>query len=293
MSSSRASTIWRKPRKPLREDRCARTDRVHHPESEDGPGDVRRRVTVTVPAMQPVAEGHQAPRPGPAVRRRHAVAPVVGRRAVRHAGPRCARARARIASAGTRRYHHVATYRRSVPNALRRHVARRPPRPPGRHRPRRGRPARHRRRGPLPVPGCGRPCLDGGVHDRRPDGRGRALDRLGGEPGPWCPLREHPGAVHGAGARRGLGVHGPGAQHPCRDVRHGSLVLRDGCARGRRSADLRARPQRADVHVPAADGLRDVDPRRRHRGGLVAARSSSRATTTSSTRRSTPRTRSP
>ena len=50
----------------------------------------------------------------------------------------------------------------------------------------------------------------------------------------------------------------------------------------------RARPERADLHVPAADRLRDVGAGRRDRRGLAAARSSSRATTTSSTPRSTP-----
>ena len=81
-------------------------------------------------------------------------------------------------------------------------------------------------------------------------------------------------------------VHRPGAQHPRPDVRHGAHVLRDGRAGRRRRGDLRARPLRADVHLPAADGLR-------HRvlAGAIAAgwqaRCSSRATTTSSTRRST------
>ena len=59
-------------------------------------------------------------------------------------------------------------------------------------------------------------------------------------------------------------------------------------ARRRRRRDLRARAERADLHVPAADGLRDVRPRGRDRGRLASARCSSRATTTSSTRRSTP-----
>ena len=53
----------------------------------------------------------------------------------------------------------------------------------------------------------------------------------------------------------------------------------------------RARPERADLHVPAPDRLRDVAswPVPSRRAG--AARSSSRATTTSSTPRSTPPTR--
>ena len=50
----------------------------------------------------------------------------------------------------------------------------------------------------------------------------------------------------------------------------------------------RARAQRADLHVPASDRLRDLGPGRRHRRRLARARSSSRATTTSSTPRSTP-----
>ena len=45
---------------------------------------------------------------------------------------------------------------------------------------------------------------------------------------------------------------------------------------------------RADVHLAAADGLRDVAPRRARSRRAGRTRCSSRATTTSSTRRSTP-----
>ena len=53
--------------------------------------------------------------------------------------------------------------------------------------------------------------------------------------------------------------------------------------------DLRAGPERAGVHVPAAGRVHHERPGRMHRGRLARARSSCRATTTSSTRPSTRR----
>ena len=93
---------------------------------------------------------------------------------------------------------------------------------------------------------------------------------MGGQPGARRPVGEHPRPVHGARPRRGLRVHRPGDQHPRADVRHGAHVLRDRGAGRRRRRDLRARPQRADLHLPAADGLRDRRPRGRDRGRLAA-----------------------
>ena len=85
------------------------------------------------------------------------------------------------------------------------------------------------------------------------------------------------------------GLHRAGHQPPGADVRHGPDGLRDRRRGRRRGGDPRARAERADVHVPAPDRLRDGRPRRGDRRRLARARSSSRATTTSSTPRSTPR----
>ena len=69
------------------------------------------------------------------------------------------------------------------------------------------------------------------------------------------------------------------------------IDLRDRRGRRRRRGDPRAGPQRADLHLPAPDRLRDQRPGRRDRRRLAGTRSSSRATTTSSTPRSTQPTR--
>ena len=55
-----------------------------------------------------------------------------------------------------------------------------------------------------------RPRLDRGVLDGRRHDRGRAVDRLGGQPGARRAERQHPGAVRGPRPRRGVGLHGPG-----------------------------------------------------------------------------------
>ena len=60
-----------------------------------------------------------------------------------------------------------------------------------------------------------------------------------------------------------------------------------GAGDGRRHGHLRACPERAGVHVPAARRVHHQRSRRLHRGRLAARPYSSRATTTSSTRRST------
>ena len=66
-----------------------------------------------------------------------------------------------------------------------------------------------------------------------------------------------------------VGLHGPGDQPARPGVRHGPDDLRRGRGGRCRRGHPRARPQRADVHVPAPDRLRDVRPRRRDRGGLA------------------------
>ena len=114
-----------------------------------------------------------------------------------------------------------------------------------------------------------RPRLDRGLqHGRRHD-RGRPVARLGGEPGPRRAVGEHPGAVQRARPRRGQRVHGPGHQHPRRRPSTWPARSSRPPRRRRRRGHPGARPQRADLHVPAADRLRDVGPRRRHRRGLA------------------------
>ena len=65
---------------------------------------------------------------------------------------------------------------------------------PRRHRPPRRRPARHRRRGrPSATPAIRDLAWTAAFTDGRGDDRGRALARLGGEPGARRPVGEHPG----------------------------------------------------------------------------------------------------
>ena len=116
---------------------------------------------------------------------------------------------------------------------------------------------RHRRRGGVPrrprsATSPGRPRSHG-----RPDDRRRPVARLGGEPGARRPVGEHPGPVRRPRSWRGLGLHRAGHQHPRADVRHGPDRLRDGRGRRRRGGHPRARPERADLHVPAPDRLLD------------------------------------
>ena len=106
-----------------------------------------------------------------------------------------------------------------------------------------------------------RPRLDGGVRHRRGDGRRRPVADPRGGSRARRPQREHRGAVPGAGPRRGLRLHRSGDQHPGPDLRHGPDGLRGGGRRRRRRGHPRARPERADVHVPAADRLLDRGPR--------------------------------
>ncbi len=139
-------------------------------------------------------------------------------------------------------------------------------------RPSRRRRPRHRRRGRVPLDGHPRPRLDRGLLDRRgDDGRG-PVARLGGEPGPRRAERQHPGALHGPRPGRGHGLHGPGHQPARPDLRHGPHRLRGRRERRRRGRHPRDRPQRADLHVPAADRLRDLGPRRRDRRRLAGTR---------------------
>ena len=114
-----------------------------------------------------------------------------------------------------------------------------------------------------------RPRLDRGVQRGRGDDGRRAVARLGGQPGAGRPVGQHPGPVRRAGARRGVRLHGPGDQPARADVRHGPDGLRGGRRGRRRGGHPRARPERADVHVPAPDRLRDLRPRRRDRRRLA------------------------
>ena len=85
------------------------------------------------------------------------------------------------------------------------------------------------------------------------------------------PLGEHPRAVHGPRPRRGRRLHGPGDQHPGPDLRHGPDRLRGGRGGRRRRGHPGARPERADVHLPAPHRLRDRRPRRGDRRRLAGA----------------------
>ena len=155
------------------------------------------------------------------------------------------------------------------------------------HRTCRRRRPRHRR--------CGRDArarhprcrVDRDVQRRRGRRRGRPLDRLGGLAAPRLPVGEHPRPLHGPRPRRDRRVHGAGAEPAHPGVRHGRC--RDAGGRGPRRGHrhLRARPERAGVHVPATGRVHHERPRGLHRGRLGRARCSSRATTTSSMPRST------
>ena len=133
---------------------------------------------------------------------------------------------------GTGGYHDIDPPAGECPDAARRDLARRPPRPP--------------RRAPPISTATASSSTTSGRSARAPSatspGRRRSatdeataeaaqLARLGGEPGARRPLGEHPGPVHGPGPRRGLGLHRAGDQPPRPDVRHGADRLRDG--RGR------------------------------------------------------------
>ena len=83
--------------------------------------------------------------------------------------------------------------------------------------------------------------------------------------------REHPGPVHGPWPRRGQRVHRAGHQPARPDLRPGAHDLRDGHGRRRRRGHPGDRPERADLHVPAAHRLRDERARRSHRRGLAPA----------------------
>ena len=116
-----------------------------------------------------------------------------------------------------------------------------------------------------------RPGMDRGIRRRRGDDGGRPVAGLGGEPGARCALGEHPRAVHGPWSRRGRGLHGPRHQPPRADVRHGADGVRCRPERRCRRGHPRDRSQRADLHLPAPDRLRDVRARRRHRRELAGA----------------------
>ena len=139
--------------------------------------------------MRPVAPGHQARRTGPGVRPERPVAPLCAGIAPRMLTfvPGAYAAAARPAAP---RVPSGSTPQETPHDAPRRHVARRPARPPRGHRPPRRRPPRHRRRGRASAtPGSatwpGRPRS----RTDEADDRGRAVARLGGEPGARRPRR--------------------------------------------------------------------------------------------------------
>ena len=106
--------------------------------------------------------------------------------------------------------------------------------------------------------------------DRRGDDRRRPLAGLGGEPGARRPLGQHPGAVRGPRPRRGVRLHGAGASTSATQTFDMARTVFEAAeAVRRRRGHPRARTQRADLHLPAADRLRDVGPRRRDRRRLA------------------------
>ena len=130
--------------------------------------------------------------------------------------------------------------------------------------------------------------LDGHVQRGRGDDRGGALDRLGGVAGARRALGEHPRPVHGPRPRRGRRVHGAGHQPADPGLRHGRGRDLPGGRRARCGhGHLRARAQRAGVHLPAPRRVHHERPRGLPSRPAGRAPSSSRATTTSSTPRST------
>ncbi len=139
-------------------------------------------------------------------------------------------------------------------------------------RPHRRRAARRHGRGRFPGPLCRRPRLVGHLQRGPGDGRGRPLDRLGGEPGARCPLSLYRGAVPRPLSGRVRGPHGPCHQSAGPDLRHGPGHPRDrpeGRCGGRH---LRAGSLGADLHVPTGLRVRHEHPRRRHRGRLERPR---------------------
>ena len=109
--------------------------------------------------------------------------------------------------------------------------------------------------------------------------RSRPTTRRRSRPSGWSGRRARPSVPVRRASRRCTRpgpaarsrIHGPGHQPAGPDLRHGPDRLR-GRRRGRRrGGHPRARPERADLHVPAAGRLRDLCPRRRHRGRLARA----------------------
>ena len=115
-----------------------------------------------------------------------------------------------------------------------------------------------------------RPRLDRGVQ-RRTRPRPRAAQWLVWEASQALGARSASiQALYDARARGEVsGLHGPGDQPAGPDLRHGPDGLRGGRRGRRRRGHPRARPERADLHVPAPDRLRDVRPGRRDRRRLA------------------------
>ena len=158
---------------------------------------------------------------------------------------------------------------------------------PGRGPPRR-RSAGHRRRGGVPRRGDPRSRWTAAFSTTRRPPRAaqwivwEAAQALGAHVG------QHPGAVRWLGlAARSTGFTVPAINLRAQTFDMARTVFETAAAARRRRGHPRARPERADLHLPAADRLRDraSSPARSRRAG--GARSSSRATTTSSTPRST------
>ena len=147
------------------------------------------------------------------------------------------------------------------------HVAatvRRPARPPRRRGPPRRRPARRRRRG---APSAATASATSPGRPRSPTTRPtvdvarwlihEAAQALGAR------SREHPRAVHGARPRRGRRASPcPAINIRAQTFDMARTVYETAAADGRRRGDPRARPERADLHVPAPDRLLDRGPRR-------------------------------
>ena len=80
---------------------------------------------------------------------------------------------------------------------------------------------------------------------------------------------EHPRPVHGARPRRGARLHRAGHQPAHAGLRHGRGHVPRGAVARRRRDHLRARPQRAGIHLPAAWRVHHQRARRLHRGRLA------------------------
>ena len=137
-------------------------------------------------------------------------------------------------------------------------------------RPPRRRPPRHRRRAGLPRRRDPRPRLDRRLQ-RRTRPRPRRPSGSSGRPA----RRSAPGrrasrtCTWRAPAARSHGFTVPAINIRAQTFDMARTIFETAAARRRRRGHPRARPQRADLHVPAADRLRDRGPGRGDRRGLA------------------------